>query len=207
MESFIAGFAYGGTTVVVGQPLDTVKTILQTKKNESILSVSKKLYQTGGITAFYRGGVPLLLGGGLMRSAQFGFYKNTLQLLRSNSSSSPEKVMGLDPHVVIAGFSGGIGRGMVEGPFEFLKVRRQIQTSWNYSDVLKGSGTTMVRNAFLFASFAIYMDFWDRFKLSENVSSGIASFLKGGCCANMAWLTICEFCHQSIFVLYFIVVY
>lgn len=81
IESFIAGFAYGGTTVLVGQPLETLKTLTQVHSSTSALAQKPSLIQTatnlckeGGIRAFYRGGMPLLLGGGLMRSAQFGFY-------------------------------------------------------------------------------------------------------------------------------------
>ena len=77
LESFIAGFAYGGTTVFVGQPLDTIKTLQQageSKAKKSIATIAKELYNAGGIPAFYRGGFPLLLGGGLMRSAQCKLY-------------------------------------------------------------------------------------------------------------------------------------
>ena len=80
IESFIAGFAYGGTTVLVGQPLETLKTLTQVPQSQfinqkpSLIDTATGLYKQGGIKSFYRGGVPLLLGGGLMRSAQFGCY-------------------------------------------------------------------------------------------------------------------------------------
>ena len=77
-ESFIAGFAYGGTTVLVGQPFETIKTLRQVqstssattaaKGSKSIFQTASNLYSTAGIRGFYRGGVPLLLGGGLMVS-------------------------------------------------------------------------------------------------------------------------------------------
>lgn len=70
IESFIAGFAYGGTTVLVGQPMETIKTLTQvhsTAGNKgSMLQTAKDLYSSAGVRGFYRGGVPLLLGGGLM---------------------------------------------------------------------------------------------------------------------------------------------
>lgn len=202
-ESFIAGFAYGATTVLVGQPLDTIKTHQQThspqisnvktgnqlqSKSPSIRTISRNLYAAGGIPAFYRGGVPLLLGGGLMRSAQFGVYKSALQSIQSwqgkRTQPSDRICFGiLDPQVVFAGFLGGIGRGMVEGPFEMVKVRRQVQTQWNFMEILKGSGTTLIRNSGLFMSFAIYMDISDQM-------GGLSPFWKGGICANLAWLTI-----------------
>ena len=75
-ESFIAGFAYGGTTVLVGQPFETIKTLRQVQSASSaraaakgsIFQTASNLYSTSGIRGFYRGGVPLLLGGGLMVS-------------------------------------------------------------------------------------------------------------------------------------------
>jgi len=211
-ESFIAGFAYGATTVLVGQPLDTIKTHQQThspqisnvktgnqlqSKSPSIRTISRNLYAAGGIPAFYRGGVPLLLGGGLMRSAQFGVYKSALQSIQSwqgkRTQPSDRICFGiLDPQVVFAGFLGGIGRGMVEGPFEMVKVRRQVQTQWNFMEILKGSGTTLIRNSGLFMSFAIYMDISDQM-------GRLSPFWKGGICANLAWLTIWRECAKHFF--------
>ena len=79
-ESFITGFAYGGTTVLVGQPMETLKTLtqVQTLTSSSPVAAAKgssmnypslfwtasTLYSTSGIQGFYRGGLPLLLGGG-----------------------------------------------------------------------------------------------------------------------------------------------
>jgi hypothetical protein len=96
----------------------------------------------------------------------------------------------VNPHVVVAGFCGGIGRGLVEGPFEMVKVRRQVVTPWTMSEIGKGFGTTLVRNAFLFASFAVYMDIYDHYSLFDVNPAAGSPFLKGGICANLAWLTI-----------------
>ena len=133
IESFIAGFAYGGTTVLVGQPLDTIKTLQQASSSsstaargnasrkaaqKSLIVIARELYSSGGIPAFYRGGVPLLLGGGLMRSAQFGVYASSLQLIIDTlgyKTQQEQRILGIDPQVVVAGFCGGIGRGLVEG--------------------------------------------------------------------------------------------
>jgi hypothetical protein len=127
VASFIAGFCYGGTTVLVGQPLDTIKTLQQTAchsqhtraPRKSIAVISRELWASGGIPNFYRGGMPLLLGGGLMRSAQFGVYMSTLQYIQSmqqsqnQPSSQKQLVLGcIDPQVGLAGICGGLGRGL-----------------------------------------------------------------------------------------------
>ena len=197
IESFAAGFCYGATTVVVGQPLDTIKTIQQASttsttsknNNKSMFQISRKLYGTGGMRAFYRGGIPLLLGGGFIRSAQFGVYSASLQRIvqiQGYRCHAPEqRYLGgtVDPQVVLAGFMGGIGRGLVEGPFEMVKVRQQVQTRWSFREILKGSGTTLLRNSVLFSTFVVYMDI-------SKLYVHLSPFWLGGICANLAWLTI-----------------
>ncbi|KAL7541080.1 hypothetical protein ACHAWF_006850 [Thalassiosira exigua] len=195
-ESFIGGFFYGGTTVVVGQPMETLKTLTQVQSTAgantpSLINTAKQLYSTAGIRGFYRGGMPLLLGGGLMRSAQFGVLNTVLSELQSRyGKTDPSKYwLGcIDPQVVAAGWAGGIGRGMVEGPFEMVKVRRQVVSGWRFSDAFHGFGTTVFRNSFLFSSFCIYLDIFKQ--QMEMRSIPVSPFLHAGICANLAWFTI-----------------
>ena len=189
MEAFIAGYAYGTTTVIVGQPLETIKTLQQAQscttsgKNLSSFTIASTLWKNDGIKGFYRGGLPLLVGGGLIRSFQFGFYKESLKFIRDHNIGPSERISGLDFQVVMAGLIGGLGRGIAETPFEYIKVRRQVQKQMKITELLKGSKQTLLRNSFLFASFAIYMDLSDMlFPLSP--------FMKGGICSCMAWMTV-----------------
>jgi phosphotransferase system glucose/maltose/N-acetylglucosamine-specific IIC component len=131
-----------------------------------------------------------VLGGGLMRSAQFGVYDNVLATIRNyvgGHTPAEDRVFGfLDYQVVCAGFLGGIGRGLVEGPFEYIKVRRQVHAEWKLSEIFSGSGATIFRNSFLFSAFMIYVD------ISKQLlpDGGLGPFLTGALCSNMAWLTI-----------------
>jgi len=90
--TFLAGASYGMTAVFIGQPLDTIKTRMQGLKNvnananptaaaatatrsnsaQSAAHVFWELYSSEGIRGLYRGGLPLVIGGSVMRSAQFG---------------------------------------------------------------------------------------------------------------------------------------
>lgn len=193
MDNFIAGFAYGATSVIVGQPLDTIKTRMQAlgsfaQPAQSSWGVAKDLLHREGVRGLYRGGTSLFIGGGLIRSAQFGVYNFMFTRLEELSNSTPDErrvLRVLDPIVVMAGFAGGIGRGLVEAPFEFVKTRIQVQHSWSFKELLSGSMTTMVRNSFLFSSFVIYLDF------SKQLTGGsLGAFLTGALCSNLAWLTI-----------------
>ena len=138
---------------------------------------------------FYRGGTPLVLGGALIRSAQFGVYENTMSFLKNNSYTknlNDYRVCSLlDYHVIIGGICGGIGRGLIEGPFEFVKVRRQVYGEWKLKDLFHGYGTTLFRNSFLFGAFVIYLDI-----SKQLITGGLSPFMSGALCSTMAWLTI-----------------
>jgi hypothetical protein len=56
-------------------------------------------------------------------------YNNVLAKVHEirGETKKEDRILGIfDPHVVFAGFAGGLGRGLVEGPFEYIKVRRQV---------------------------------------------------------------------------------
>jgi hypothetical protein len=71
--------------VLVGQPLDTIKTRMQALDQRSAFQVGRIVYAQEGFRGLYRGGLPLVLGGALIRSAQFGVYENALALQRTFS--------------------------------------------------------------------------------------------------------------------------
>jgi solute carrier family 25 carnitine/acylcarnitine transporter 20/29 len=188
MDNFIAGFAYGVTTVIVGQPFDTIKTRMQAMSAVSTLSTARTLFRSDGFSGFYRGAVPLICGGGLMRSAQFGGYESAMGVLKKRFGTIDEdhKAFGIiDPTVVFAGFIGGICRGLVEGPFEYIKVRIQLGNAWRISDMFNGSSATLYRNSILFSTFVVYIDI-----TKSVIDKDLHPFVTGALCSNMAWLTI-----------------
>ncbi|CAL1130330.1 unnamed protein product [Cladocopium goreaui] len=108
-----------------------------------------------GPQGLYRGGLPVVLGGTMFRSAQFGFYEAALGRLRRTTPSY--KFLGfLDWQVAVAGCVGGIARGVIEAPFDQVKVCRQVEHSWSVRTLFQGSGVTILRNTALFCSFSIY---------------------------------------------------
>jgi solute carrier family 25 carnitine/acylcarnitine transporter 20/29 len=186
-DAFIAGFAYGTTSVIVGQPLDTIKTKAQMTSRGSSWKIAVDMFQKEGLWGLYRGSLPMIAGGALIRSAQFGVNEASLAAIRSITGGKVKKKDRLwgvfDWQVIIAGFCGGLARGIVEGPFEFMKVRRQVGAKWDFRDIYKGSGATIARNSILFSSFVVYMDI-------STLIVDLPPFALGSICANMAWLTI-----------------
>jgi len=199
--TFLAGASHGLTSVVVGQPLDTIKTRMQAMPLEAqsnSLTVARHLFVKEGIRGLYRGGLPIFVGGSLMRSAQFGVSGTVKDML--NRYNLPQyKILGLfDYQVILAGMAGGIGRGLVEIPADFLKIRKQLEQKWTYSHLMDGTFVTLARNTVLFAAFVVYMDlgkqackagYVPRILMDES-GGNLTPFAKGAICANLAWLTV-----------------
>ena len=102
-------------------------------------------------------------------------------------------------HLILAGVAGGLGRGLVEAPTDFLKVRRQVENkSWTLRSMADGAGVTLFRNTFLYSAFVIYMDLskqacaagWVPSVLMNQEQTRLTPFAKGAICANLAWLTV-----------------
>lgn len=201
---FVAGASYGFTTVVVGQPLDTVKVRMQglpSAANSSGFKVAGDLFAKEGIAGLYRGGLPLFVGGAFMRSAQFGVSGAAKTWLEENVNGGkpPTRLFGIfDWQVMVAGAAGGLSRGLIEIPTDFFKTRRQVETSWNIREVLDGSGVTLARNTVLYASFMFYIDMSKQLCRGGYIPSllmaedrqNLTPFTKGAICANLAWLTV-----------------
>lgn len=206
--TFISGASFGLTTVVLGQPLDTVKTRMQglqgSTTKSSAINVLRELYRSEGLKGLYRGGLPLVIGGSFMRSAQFGVSAEAKDLLERYKV--PKYIFfGVDSNILLSGIAGGLGRAMIEIPTDFLKIRKQLsqdvkmRMTWSVvqKNVLDGSLVTFSRNTILFSSFIVYVDLSKQACRNGLVPSilcvpdgtGLSSFAKGAICANLAWIT------------------
>lgn len=126
----------------------------------------------------------MLLGGTLFRSAQFGVYEVALRHLKQQTPK--HDLLGvLDWQVPVAGLVGGVARGIIEAPFDLVKVSRQVEQTWSVSTLFKGSAVTVARNAGLFCAFSVYREL-----IPPLIPGGLGTFWTGALCSNLAWLTI-----------------
>ncbi len=51
-----------------------------------------------------------------------------------------------------------MARGLIEGPFEYIKVSRQLGKPWRVRDMYSGSAMTIYRDALVFSFFVVYLD-------------------------------------------------
>ena len=70
---------------------------MQALGQKSAVQTGRLIYSLEGIPGLYRGGMPLLLGGALIRSTQFGVYENVLSLQKKYSGPSWGKENRFDP--------------------------------------------------------------------------------------------------------------
>lgn len=202
LVTFLAGASYGLTTVIVGQPLDTIKVRMQgmpSTGHQNSYTVGRDLFAREGMRGLYRGGLPLFVGGSLMRSAQFGVSGRVKHWMEEHPSFPHYRIFGfVDWQVIIAGVAGGFGRGIVEIPTDFLKTRRQVEKSWTWSHLMDGTAITLARNTVLYTAFMVYIDLSKQACqagyvpgiLTNEGQTGLTPFAKGAICANMAWLTV-----------------
>jgi len=185
IKDFIAGGTFGLTSVIVGQPLDTIRTRSQAR-NARPLVVAKELAKREGLRGFYRGSLPMLFGGTMFRSAQFGVHGNVLKVLEGQFGKRKRLNGWFDWQNSVAGLFGGMGRALIEAPFDFVKVRRQVDVKWSIHEIFNGSRLTIVRNSILFGCFVTYID------VSKVVfpNDELGSFWTGAICANLAWITV-----------------
>ena len=123
--TFASGAAYGMTTVAVGQPFDTIKTVVQSSGEGTVAATRKRRRRVG----HHQRIVARVAAAGARRHIHAGAVScNDLASDALRDSSIPSFKIGgvVESHIVLAGMCGGLGRAVVEGPTEFFKIRQQI---------------------------------------------------------------------------------
>jgi len=87
--------------------------------------------------------------------------------------------------VAAAGIAGGVARGLIETPFDVVKVSTQVEHTWTASMLCRGASATIARNAGLMGTFCVYRDV-----VPPLIPGGLNAFWTGALCSNLAWLTI-----------------
>ncbi|KDE04242.1 hypothetical protein, variant [Microbotryum lychnidis-dioicae p1A1 Lamole] len=123
LSSLIAGSAGGMAQVLVGQPLDTIKTRAQTAPRAAFkgpLDIAVQTIKKEGILALYKGMASPLIGVAGVNSLLFGANQQARKLV------SPYPDLSL-PQVAVAGAMAGAAQSVLASPVEMFKVRMQAQ--------------------------------------------------------------------------------
>jgi solute carrier family 25 carnitine/acylcarnitine transporter 20/29 len=192
--SLITGTIYGATSVIVGQPFDTIKTKMQAQKEFmgkiQMLPAMQKVWREEGLRGFYRGSLPPFFGSVAFRSLQFSCFEMVYTYLEGNPSMTKPipNSFGLQPRVILGGLAAALVRSIIENPFEYAKVKRQTLQPWHFKDLYKGFWPLCLRTSGMMTSFFIFVDILKRNTRAYESTAG--RFLMGGLAASMAWVLI-----------------
>ncbi|XP_031172945.1 solute carrier family 25 member 48 [Sander lucioperca] len=140
MDDFIAGWIAGASSVVVGHPLDTVKTRLQAGKGyKNTLHCILTIYRKETITGFFKGMSFPLVSITVYNSVVFGTFSNTQRLIskyRYGDGRHPCSMADLTVASMLTGLvSVGLG-----APVDLVKIRLQMQTQMVLAENLQLAG-------------------------------------------------------------------
>ncbi|XP_033948011.1 solute carrier family 25 member 48 [Pseudochaenichthys georgianus] len=141
MDDFIAGMIGGASSVVVGHPLDTVKTRLQAGTGyKNMLHCILTIYRKETVMGFFKGMSFPLASITIYNSAVFGFFSNTQRLIskyRYGDGRHPCGMMDLTLASMLTGLvSVGLG-----APVDLVKIRLQMQTQMVLAENLNLAGS------------------------------------------------------------------
>lgn len=198
-----SGAAYGISATLVGQPLDTIKTMMQTEQargvgRATVLETIGRMQASPSLLlrTAYGGGRAVLLGAVLFRSLPFVVYSGTLTSLPWHHTA---QLGGVDWRVWVSGMVAGVARGLVENPFEALKTQKQVWGT-SYLDSLRaghiwrGLSATCGRNVILVTMFFVLSDkLSDLRDLPLSGDLGDRPFLRGSCITVCCWIAAWPF--------------
>jgi hypothetical protein len=182
----ITGIGYGIVQVVFCHPFDTVKTKMQAQEEynkTTFKGTSKNIFRKDGITGFYKGGVSILLGNSLFRGVQFSVFEGVHSRFdkKNLKQKNYEKLFthvipftfGLEMRTVIAGVMSGVCRSLVECPFEYVKIRRQVDFKFSYRNIYHGLIPLTIKNSPMVCIGFCLIDIFRRNTNAWNSSLGI----------------------------------
>jgi len=131
----VAGTIGGVTGVLVGSPLDVIKTRLQAgAPGQTMMQVARQMIAKEGPGAFFKGSLVASLGQAPNNFLSFGHYGWALRLVeeahRRSLHLSPDDAFQRPLwHVYIAGCWAGTTQSLALAPFEHIKVQQQLMVS------------------------------------------------------------------------------
>jgi len=165
----VAGGIAGGFSVIVGQPLDTIKVRLQTSMTSFIgpIDCLKKTTQKEGFLALYKGMLPPLSSQIVVNAIVFPVHGFTVRLLSTpNQSQNKERLI-----CFLGGSAAGLAQVSVCCPTELIKCKLQVlnacsnrtisiyrslglckknlSTSWLEGSLSRSSSNTMARSSWI----------------------------------------------------------
>ena len=197
LYTLIGGTAYGAASILVGHPLDTIKTKMQAQTafmgDAGVISSIKTVYQRDGVRGFYAGALPPLIGSIVFRSLQFSVFESfyTYNERHETMKKAIPGTYGIQYRVVGGGLAASLARSVIESPFEYAKVKRQTAQSWQLRQLYHGFGALYCRTTIMMTTFFMLVDSFRRHTNLMQMQGG--NFVVASTSATTAWLIVWPF--------------
>ncbi|EAT45759.1 AAEL002985-PA [Aedes aegypti] len=122
---FISGCFGGACGILVGHPLDTIKTWQQFSNHKIRASVYNIIVRHNGVGGFYKGMFFPLITSGALNSVVFAVYGEYMRQLQAQCKTERERQQSWPKHVLLAGSVAGVTQVFLGCPIEVVKVRLQ----------------------------------------------------------------------------------
>ena len=179
VRGLAGGAAYGVVAAAISHPFDTLKVRRQAGATAAVgTSVLSRL------AGLYKGVGPATAASILFRTLPFIGYEFTRSELRERDLLQHAPLLA----AFLGGAVGGTMRGCLETPAELMKTRLQTGGTWSVPVLMRGLGSTCLRNAGVIGLF------WVAFEASSTMRSRLpplaSSFVGGGGCSVLAWAAV-----------------
>ncbi|XP_064811447.1 solute carrier family 25 member 48-like isoform X1 [Oncorhynchus masou masou] len=142
LDDFLAGWIGGASSVIVGHPLDTVKTRLQAGKGyKNTLHCVLQIYRKETVAGFFKGLSFPLASITVYNSVVFGFFNNTQRVISKFRHGDERQPCGMLDMTLASMLTGLMSVGL-GAPVDLVKIRLQMQTLPCLAENLNLAGTT-----------------------------------------------------------------
>ncbi|XP_064829183.1 solute carrier family 25 member 48-like [Oncorhynchus masou masou] len=142
LDDFLAGWIGGASSVIVGHPLDTVKTRLQAGKGyKNTLHCVLQIYRKETVAGFFKGLSFPLASITVYNSVVFGFFNNTQRVISKFRHGDERQSCGMLDMTLASMLTGLMSVGL-GAPVDLVKIRLQMQTLPCLAENLNLAGTT-----------------------------------------------------------------
>lgn len=206
---FFAGIVGGASGIIVAQPMDTAKVLLQSHLSHdystNIFKTFQKIFKEEGVGGLYKGMVSPILGDASVMCLLFGVERKLEKHFLKKKQLSNKSQLPISD-VWKCGMISGFLQCFVSSPTEYIKIQMQVQhlgkkvyknnfscinsviRTYGYRGLFRGLGSTLLRDVPTFGCYFATFELFQRYFARKNLSNSTTTFISGGMGGAFCWI-------------------